>query len=66
MLRSSALTMPSVTVPDKPRGAPMAMAVSPTLSFDESANSMGVRPLALSSLMTARSTTGSVPTSFAV
>ena len=42
--RFSALTMPLVTVPARPSGAPMAIAVSPTLSSSESANSSGVRP----------------------
>ena len=55
MERLSALTMPLVTVPARPSGAPIAIAVSPTLSLSESANSSGVRPLASTSLMTARS-----------
>ena len=41
MLRFSALTMPLVTVLDRPSGAPMATAVSPTLSLLESANCSG-------------------------
>ena len=55
MLRFSALTMPVVTEFARPSGAPSATAVSPTLSFDESANSIGVRPSASVSLITARS-----------
>ena len=53
--RFSALTMPVVTVLDRPSGAPTAMVWSPTLSSDESANSTGVRPSASTSLITARS-----------
>ncbi len=63
--RFSALMMPLVTVPARPSGAPIAIAVSPTLSLSESANSSGVRPEASVSLMTARSLSGSVPTSSA-
>ncbi len=55
MLRFSALMKPVVTVFDRPRGAPTASTVSPTFRFDESANSIGVRPSAPTSLMTARS-----------
>ena len=55
MLRLRALTMPSVTVPASPSGAPIATAVSPTLSLSSSPNSIGLRPEASSSLMTARS-----------
>ncbi len=55
ILRFNALTMPVVTEFDSPSGAPSATAVSPTLSSDESANSMGVRSFASVSLMTARS-----------
>jgi len=55
MLRFRALTMPVVTEFDRPSGAPRATAVSPTLSFDESAKSIGVRSVASSSLITARS-----------
>ena len=55
MLRFSALTMPVVTELDSPSGAPTATAVEPTLISDESANSIGFRPSASSSLITARS-----------
>src|SRR5476651_1298279 len=44
MLRLSALMMPFVTVPESPSGAPMAMAMSPTLSLLESANWAGCNP----------------------
>ena len=60
--RFSADTMPSVTVPASPSGAPIAIAVSPTLSWDESANSAGWRLLVSASWMTARSEIGSMPT----
>ena len=60
--RLSALTMPSVTVPERPSGAPMATVVSPTLSLLEFAQVIGVMPEAPSSLITARSVVGSVPT----
>ena len=66
MLRLSELMMPSVTVFERPSGAPIAMAFWPTLRLLESPNSIGWRPLASVSLMTARSTTGSVPTTLAV
>ena len=66
MLRFRALTMPSVTVPARPSGAPIATAVSPTFSLLESAKVIGVSPDAPSSLMTARSVVGSVPTIVAV
>ncbi len=65
MLRFSALTIPFVTVPARPSGAPIAIAVSPTLSLSESANSAGCRSLASVSLITARSEMGSVPTTVA-
>src|SRR5690348_14533574 len=52
--RLSALTMPKVAVLRRPSGEPMAMLNSPTVSFDESPNAMGVRLVALI-LMTARS-----------
>jgi hypothetical protein len=66
MLRSSALTIPSVTVFDRPSGAPIATTRSPTSSASTSPKSIGVRPLASTSLMTARSTIGSVPTTSAL
>ena len=66
MLRLSALTMPLDTVPARPSGAPIAMAASPTLSFDESAKVAASSPLASVSLMTARSAIGSMPTTVAL
>ncbi len=66
ILRLSELMMPSVTVPVSPSGAPIAMAVSPTLSLDESLNSAGTRLVTPSALMTARSAIGSVPMIFAL
>ena len=65
IVRLSVDTMPSVTVPLSPRGAPIAIATSPTLSLLESANSAGVSPEG-STLMTARSDSGSVPTTVAL
>ena len=40
-VRLSALTIPSVTLELSPSGYPIAMAMSPTRSFDESANVAG-------------------------
>ena len=62
MLRFSALTMPPVAVPrSSPRGLPMAMMSSPTVSMSESPSVAGTRPEA-SILMMARSFRPSVPT----
>ena len=58
-------TMPSVTVLSRPRGAPMATAMSPTLSFEESPN-VTAGSCAPSTLTTARSESGSVPTRVAL
>ena len=63
--RPVALTMPSVTVLDRPSGAPIATAMSPTCTLSEFAKVAGVSPLAPSSLTTARSDGGSVPTTLA-
>ena len=59
--RSSALTMPSVTVPTRPSGEPMAITPSPTarLADDPIAATTG---FATSTLTTARSVFGSRPT----
>ena len=65
MLRSSALTMPVVTVFGRSSGAPIATVVSPTLRSLEFAKVAGVSPEAPVSLITARSFSGSVPTTFA-
>src|SRR6478736_273077 len=54
--------MPLVTVPCRPRGAPMAMTGCPTESVAESPVTAGVRPLAPLACTTARSVTGSRPT----
>ena len=65
IVRLSVETMPSVTVPLRPSGEPIAIAVSPTLSLLESPKSAGMRPLG-STLITARSDSGSVPTRLAL
>ena len=62
MLRSSALTIPSVRVLAWRSGAPMAITRSPTLRSSESPHSIGVSPSGSSTLSTARSTMGSSPT----
>ena len=41
MLRSSALTMPVVALPERPKGLPIATTPSPTCTFDESPNVSG-------------------------
>ena len=63
--RFRALTMPLVTVASRPKGEPTATTSSPTPSASESPIEAGVRPLTPSALMTARSVTGSVPTTVA-
>ena len=59
--RSTALTMPWVTVPARPSGEPMAITSSPTASLadDPTAATTGLRT---STLTTARSVLGSRPT----
>ncbi len=42
--RSLALTMPVVTVLDRPNGAPIAMVASPTATLSESPSGRGLRP----------------------
>ena len=65
MVRSSADTMPFVTVSVKvPSGLPMAIAVWPTWIFVESPIRAGVRPVA-STLTSARSWSGSAVTTVA-
>ncbi len=64
-VRLSALMIPSVTLEARPRGLPIAITMSPTSSFDELANVAG-RSLPPFTLMTARSSCGNAPTSFAV
>ena len=55
--RFLALTMPVVTVPDRPKGAPMAMVASPTATLSElpSGSGLSVAPAAFFSLITATS-----------
>ena len=59
--------MPVDTEASLPKGLPMAMTHSPTVSLSESPISMGVRSLALAPFrrMTARSLDSSEPTSSA-
>src|SRR4029453_18841045 len=66
MVRFSVETIPSVTVPVRPSGEPIATAVSPTLIFEESPSVAGTKPEVLSTLITARSESGSVPTTLAL
>ncbi len=54
-VRPVALTMPSVTVSERPKGLPTASTISPTWILAESANLAGLSPLALATLITARS-----------
>ncbi|CAB4925550.1 unannotated protein [freshwater metagenome] len=60
--RLSEETMPVVTVPARPRGEPMATTCWPTSRLDELPNSIGVRFVFPSALMTAMSETESAPT----
>jgi len=62
IVRSSALTMPDVTVRVNPIGFPIASTVWPTFSLDESPRAITGRSGALI-WMTARSSNGSWPTS---
>jgi hypothetical protein len=62
--RSTALTMPSVTVPTRPSGEPIAITPSPTTSPDDEPN-VATTGLATSTLTTARSVFGSRPTIWA-
>src|SRR5437762_317907 len=64
MARSIALTMPYVTVLVSASGEPKASTGSPTTTWSELPNCTGGRPL-LSSLSTAMSDSGSVPTNWA-
>ena len=59
-----ALTIPSVTLDRSPSGLPIAIARSPTSSFDESANVAGLRR-APETLITARSSGANEPISLA-
>src|SRR5919202_3760640 len=67
IVRSSALTMPVVTVSSRPNGLPIATTPSPTSTVLESANVSGCSAeRGASTLMTATSVDGSVPTTFAL
>ncbi len=63
--RPRALTWPKETEPSNPRGLPMAMANSPTLTLSESPSVRGARGSFAWILITARSVSGSVPTTSA-
>ena len=65
MLRSRAETMPVVTVPARPSGAPMAMVVSPTRRSAELPIGMGSSSPGAARETMARSPKGSVPTTVA-
>ncbi len=64
--RFVALTMPLVTVASRPNGEPIATTFSPTAIFFAVLIVAGRRPETPSALMTARSVTGSVPTTRAL
>ena len=66
MVRLRVDTMPSVTVPVRPRGEPIATAVSPTFSLPESPRTAGTSPEPFWIFTTARSDSGSVPTILAL
>src|SRR5215207_629714 len=59
--RLSALTMPALTEPSRPRGLPMASTVSPTCRSALLPRVASVRPLTSCAWMTARSVAGSRP-----
>ena len=68
IVRPSEETMPVVTVPSRPNGEPIAIVWSPGSSAVESPSSSGFRPPLTapgSTLSTARSDDGSLPTSCA-
>ena len=64
-MRSTALTMPAVTVLASASGEPNASTGSPTAIASESPSSTGCRPV-LSTLITAMSDSGSLPTTSAL
>ena len=65
--RWTALTMPAVTVRSRPNGLPIATTGSPTRTASESPRRSGASAVAsTSTLRTARSVEGSLPTSVAV
>ena len=61
MVRSSALMMPEVTVPDKPKGAPITTAAWPTFTDEDVPMAMTWSLREVSTLSTARSVCGSRP-----
>src|SRR5574340_1577840 len=63
--RSSAETIPEVTVPARPSGEPIATTGCPTCRFAEVPSSTGVRSVRPATLMTAMSDVGSAPTTVA-
>src|ERR1700761_3896612 len=60
--RFSALTMPVVTVPDRPSGDPIATTGWPTFRSDEEPSEIGGSPLTPCTRITAISLVGSAPT----
>ena len=64
MSRPRAEMMPAVAVPPRPNGLPIATTQSPTRALSESPNATYGKPLA-STLISARSVFGSLPTSVA-
>jgi hypothetical protein len=67
IVRFSALTTPVVTVPSRPNGLPMATTPSPTWTWLELAKASGCSSdFGASTLITATSVEGSVPTTFAL
>ena len=58
MVRSSALTMPDVTVPDNPSGAPSTTVASPTFTVDDEPIAMTGKWCVSATLRTARSVSG--------
>ena len=63
--RSSALTIPEVTVPARPSGEPTASTGSPTAASAERPRVSGSRPAGLATFSTARSVVASRPTTVA-
>ena len=66
MSRARAERIPAVTVPPKPNGLPIASTQSPTRSWSELPHLTAVSGFVDSTLSSARSTFGSLPTTFAV
>src|SRR5215471_2122521 len=61
MVRSSALTMPDVTVPDRPSGEPITTVGWPTFTEEDSPKAITFSLAEVSTLITARSVSGSRP-----